>query len=107
MGLDRQRTDSADIQLLTLPTVPGSHIVEVLGTVYGLGKALRTPRAMEDAMNEIRAAAHALAADAVIGIQCNCTDESGGGTRGGGAVSTVVLLGTAVLLAWPDGHGEP
>lgn len=102
-AIDRQRTSPEDIAVLT--SGPDGTRPQTLGVVCGNGQSLSARTAFEHAMNDLRRQAHLLAADAVVSVSVSHAFAEE--TQYSAARFSVMLVGTAVVLPWPDGHGDP
>ena len=98
--MERSRTPSAEIRLVTSSNLGTRH--EVLGLVHAATTSINIRLAFAQALNEIRTQAHSLGADAVVDLVVSQSQENSNY-----AGCSVIIMGTAVLLPWPAGHGNP
>jgi uncharacterized protein YbjQ (UPF0145 family) len=97
-------------RVVTLPDLHGHRITRVHGTVTAIGSlsgwtaSHKGRGALNEAMLELRRAAAALHADAIVGVQVSAFGAAGGITNmvGGDAVG-VLLAGTAVSTELTEG----
>ena len=104
MSADRQRTPAKEIRVITAPSFGVPHKILGLVTAPTYTSTYSTHRsvgsALEESIEELKQAAYDLGADAIVSAQFAPIEEKN-------TFFSVVSSGTAVLLPWPEGHGDP
>lgn len=91
-------TPTNQIRLVTTPTVGVPHVV--LGCVVANGYGDNPGAALQNVTRHLREEAAKLGADAILSVTHSLAYD----TR---STWSVTAMGTAVHLAWPDGHASP
>ena len=95
--MNRTRTPVDEIQVVTTPSTGYPH--EILGVVIATVASYEDAEDFFDKVaDRMRKKAYALGADAIVSVSL---------CHGGREGSYLTGIGTAVLVAWPNGHGDP
>lgn len=75
---------------------------KVVDVAVASGRASSPASALQHAVNDLRRAAENMRADAVVAVRHATVYDPNDGLPW-----RATLIGTAVLLPWPHGHGDP
>ena len=100
--MDRQQTPLEEIKVITAPSFGVRQ--EVVRLSIAEVTEHSPQEALKSALLRPREQAHELGADAIVSLTYSVTERS----LSGGVIKYYgIATGTAVLLPWPAGHGDP